>query len=234
MKIKKIASLMLAGVMAVSMLAGCSTANVEPEQPENPETPASSAAVDTLYSELTGSAKVMVTPVANSELDNALRDVVNKYWDYNSGADYGILGNGFNKIGYDYLTDVRGGRIGDALKSAVKANYNDISDEKGFSDAYDSNDRTVVEVYAIAASTSDEYALELLAEKIDPYVSNLPTEGYDDKTGSWTTEWDGKANYDYSYTISASVTTKTVTFAGVEQGIKYVAVMLNKTATEKA
>ena len=78
MKLKKIASLALAGIMAVSMLAGCSTANVEPEQPENPETPASSAAVDTLYSELTGSARVMVTPVVNSELGDGLADVVGK------------------------------------------------------------------------------------------------------------------------------------------------------------
>ena len=225
MKLKKIASLMLAGIMAVSMLAGCSTANVEPEQPENPETPASSAAVDTLYSELTGSAKVMVTPVANSELDAALADVVDKYWDYDSEGDYAFGPHGiFNNVGYDHLTDVRNGRIGESLKSALKANYTDILRE--FNDADDANDRSVVEVYAINASTSDAYALELLAERIDPYVSKLPTEGQTDR--------DGEANYDYSYTISASVETKTVTFAGVEYGIKYVAVMLNKTATEKA
>ena len=78
---------------------------------------------------------------------------------------------------------------------------------------------------AINASTSDAYALELLAERIDPCVSELPTEGQ--------TDHDGEYNYDYSYTISASVETKTVTFAGVEYGIKYVAVMLNKTATRR-
>ena len=101
-----------------------------------------------------------------------------------------------------------------------------MMDKDGFSDSDDAHDRSVVEVYAINASTSDAYALELLAERIDSYVSELPTEGQTDR--------DGKANYDYSYTISASVETKTVTFAGVEYGIKYVAVMLNKTATEKA
>ena len=226
MKLKKIASMMLAGIMAVSMLAGCSTANVEPEQPENPETPASSAAVDTLYSELTGSAKVKVAPVANIELDAALADVVDKYWDYDSEGDYAFGPHGiFNNVGYDHLTDVRNGRIGESLKSALKANYTDILRE--FNDADDANDRSVVEVYAINASTSDAYALELLAERIDPFVSQLPTEGQTDK-------FDKMPNYDYSYTISASVETKTVTFAGVEYGIKYVAVMLNKTATEKA
>ena len=232
MKLKKIASLMLAGVMAVSMLAGCSNASVKPEEPTDPETPASSAAVDTLYSELTGSAKKNVTAVANAELDAALTNAVNKYWDYNSDADYG-KDNVFRHIGYDYLTDVRNGRIGDAVKSAVGADYKDMSDPKGFSNAEEAKDRSVVEVFAIAASTSDEYALELLAERIDWAVSNLPTEGGKDQN-SWTNEGDNKPNYDYSYTISASVTEKTVTFAGVEQGVKYVAVMLNKTATEKA
>ena len=232
MKLKKIASLMLAGVMAVSMLAGCSTANIKPEEPTDPETPASSAAVDTLYSELTGSAKKNVTAVANAELDAALTNAVNKYWDYNSDADWGLDYPFFSHIGYDYLTDVRVGRIGDAVKSAVGADYNNMSDPQGFSNAEEAKDRSVVEVFAIAASTSDEYALELLAERIDQAVSNLPPEG-GKKQNIWTNEDDGKANYDYSYTISASVTEKTVTFAGVEQGVKYVAVMLNKTVAEK-
>ena len=233
MKLKKIASLALAGVMAVSMLAGCAKGNVQPEPTPTPDEPANTAAVDILYSELTGSAKENVTAVANAELDAALTNAVNKYWDYNSDADYGLDYPYFSHIGYDYLTDVRTGRIGDAVKSAVGANYNDMSDNKGFSNAEDAHDRSVVEVFAIAASTSDEYALELLAERIDWAVSNLPTEGGKDQN-DWTNEGDNKPNYDYSYTISASVTEKTVTFAGVEQGVKYVAVMLNKTATEKA
>ena len=39
MKLKKIASLALAGVMAVSMLASCNTNAVDPEDPTDPETP---------------------------------------------------------------------------------------------------------------------------------------------------------------------------------------------------
>ena len=233
MKLKKIASLALAGVMAMSMLAGCAKGNVQPEPTPTPDEPANTAAVDILYSELTGSAKENVTAVANAELDAALTNAVNKYWDYNSDADWGLDFPYFSHIGYDYLTDVRTGRIGDAVKSAVGVNYNDMSNNKGFSNAEEAHDRSVVEVFAIAASTSDEYALELLAERIDWAVSNLPTEGGKDQN-DWTVEGDNMPNYDYSYTISASVTEKTVTFAGVEQGVKYVAVMLNKTATEKA
>ena len=39
MKLKKIASLAFAGIMAVSMLAGCATTSNEPEQPNQPEEP---------------------------------------------------------------------------------------------------------------------------------------------------------------------------------------------------
>src|SRR5699024_4342122 len=45
MKLKKIASLMLAGVMAVSMLAGCNTASNGNDQPTQPEEPTTSNVV---------------------------------------------------------------------------------------------------------------------------------------------------------------------------------------------
>ena len=38
MKLKKIASLMLAGVMAVSMLTACNTASEQPQDPTTPPT----------------------------------------------------------------------------------------------------------------------------------------------------------------------------------------------------
>ena len=77
MKLKKIASLMLAGVMAVSMLAGCSTAsNNQPEQPEQPTNPA------TGYSTMVGNnlgaaAKSKVTMSDSNDLDKALESAMN-------------------------------------------------------------------------------------------------------------------------------------------------------------
>ena len=243
MKLKKIASLMLAGVMAVSMLAGCATANVEPEQPEKPETPATSAAADALYSELTGSAKEKVTAVANADLDSALDNAVAKYWNYGSmmtGAPGDkVFQDEIERVNYQGVADYRETRIGAAVKDAVKANWLSIAsahnggtDESKFSCPTDANNRKVVEIYAVPASVSDAMALEIVAEKIDSYVSNLRVEGGYDQD-DYATESDGKANYDFSYTISASIETKTVNIAGLEQGIKYVAVMMTKTVAEK-
>ena len=243
MKLKKIASLMLAGVMAVSMLAGCTTANVEPEQPEKPETPATSAAADALYSELTGSAKEKVTAVANADLDSALDNAVAKYWNYGSmmtGAPGDkVFQDEIEAVNYKGVVDYRETRIGAAVKDAVKANWLSIAsqhnggtDGSEFSCPKDANNRKVVEIWAVPASVSDAMALEIVAEKIDRFVSALPVEG-GFKQDNYTDEGDHKPNYDFSYTISASIETKTVNIAGLEQGIKYVAVMMTKTVAEK-
>ena len=109
MKLKKIASLMLAGVMAVSMLAGCQNANVDPEKPEQPDEPTSSATyAEMLKSELTGSAKEMVTPVANADLDAALKNAVDKYFDYNSGSVTDEGPDNDDHITFDDLADGEG------------------------------------------------------------------------------------------------------------------------------
>ena len=71
MKLKKIASLMLAGVMAASMLAGCSTTGtVTPDQPSTPATSVS-ANVDALVNQ-----PAYVTFADSTELDAALKDAV--------------------------------------------------------------------------------------------------------------------------------------------------------------
>ena len=243
MKLKKIASLMLAGVMAVSMLAGCNTMSETPEEPQEPETPATSSAADALYSELTGSAKEMVTAVADADLDSALDNAVAKYWNYGSmmtGAPgEEVFKDDIERVNYQGVVDYRETRIGAAVKDAVKANWLSIASEhKGgtdgskFSCPTDANNRKVVEIWAVPASVSDAMALEIVAEKIDKWVSKLPVEGGFDQDG-YTDEGDHKPNYDFSYTISASIETKTVNIAGLEHGIKYVAVMMTKTVAEK-
>ena len=137
MKLKKIASLMLAGVMAASMLAGCNTAAVDPEQPEQPEQPTTSAAAEALYSELTGSAKEMGTAVADADLDAALDDAVAKYWNYGSMVAGDVFQDEIETVNYEGVVDYRDTRIGAAVKSAVSANYLSIAGD--FANKEDAN-----------------------------------------------------------------------------------------------
>ena len=234
MKLKKIASLMLAGVMAVSMLAGCNTMSETPEEPQEPETPATSSAADALYSELTGSAKENVTAAASAELDSALDNAVAKYWNYGSMINYtDVFQDEIESVNYAGVVDYRDNRLGAAVKSAVGADFFSIKDDLTGTKGYnDSHNRKAVEIWAVPASVSDAEALEIVAEKVDPFVTILPLEG-DDEQDDYVNESANTPNYDYSYTISASIETKTVNIAGLEQGIKYVAVMVTKTVAEK-
>ena len=74
MKLKKIASLALAGIMAVSMLAGCSTTSVDPEPTPNPgnDEPTVSGYSQMLYNHLTNAAKKKVTPQDSNDVNDAL------------------------------------------------------------------------------------------------------------------------------------------------------------------
>ncbi len=212
MKLKKIASLMLAGVMAVSMLAGCSTVSEKPEDPTEEPDVVVSAATDMLYSELSGSAKARVTAVANDKLDTVLAEAADKYWDYNSPA------------GFDWVFKVDDWRISDAVKSGMGANYKSIMDFNREA----TSDKSATEVFVVDASTSDAYVMELLAERIDKFVDTLP--GISGGKDNWD-EWN---DYVYSYDISASIAEKTVTLAGVETGIKYVALYMVQNVAENA
>ncbi len=226
MKLKKIASLMLAGVMAVSMLAGCQNANVDPEEPTDEPDVVVSDATNMLYNELSGSAKARVDAVANADLDEALADAADKYWDYNSGANYDVLTNVTNPTrGPEW-------NASKALSSAMGADFTEFGkyDHNRFGCkctnfyANNTSEKSMVTLYVVNASDSDAYVMEMLADEIDRDITNLPE----------ATHGNIHDDYVYSYTVSASIATKTVNFAGVDMGIKYVAVYVTQTPTENA
>ena len=79
MKLKKIASLMLAGVMAVSMLAGCSNAsNDQPNPPTDPVEPVDSSFAADVNDLLSSSAKNTLTLSSDNTLATVLDKVANE------------------------------------------------------------------------------------------------------------------------------------------------------------
>ena len=213
MKLKKIASLMLAGVMAVSMLAGCNTAsngdnNGEGEGEGQVSTSNSSSI---LHDAMEGDARKMTTPAANAALDTALKNAVDTYFQNEGFANVGAKVEGREK---------NQSKIADALISAMNAKTN-ISKDLA---ADNNNDKviTVVKLYAVGADVSDTYALEQVADEIETNVGDLKETS---KNGEWS----------YTYTVSASIVTKTVTSSileGVTGGVKYIAVAVTQTPTK--
>ena len=119
MKLKKIASLMLAGVMAVSMLTACGGNTVDDTQkPEEPDvTPSTSASAQTLVSNMSKEAQNKVTAVSNGDLDAALNSAVK---DFFSNADVVKYGKIFEipRTEYGWTdADARDTDIGEALVS---------------------------------------------------------------------------------------------------------------------
>ena len=212
MKLKKIASLMLAGVMAVSMLAGCNTASNNNDEPENPDAiPSTSNSATVLHDNMKGDARKMTTPAANADLDSALKQVVDTYF---NNEDYlGVLtGSSVAQVKYDNIAVNLEKALNAKSDIAVGLNYLLNNDETTIA----------VELYCVEASVSDTYALEQVADKIENDIAGLK-----DKSNN--------GEYSYAYTVSASIVTKPVTSSiveGITGGVKYIAVAVTQTPTK--
>ncbi|OUQ35512.1 hypothetical protein [Faecalibacterium sp. An121] len=214
MKLKKIASLALAGIMAVSMLAGCNGSSSS--TPTEPETPATSNYAATLQDALEGDARRIVTEaVANSELDSALQSAVDTYYNdlqlrYANDTDVEFLK-------YDKAA---GGDINSAVVKALSA-----EDTIEALDNNNDKDTVAVEVYAVSASVSNTKALELVADKITNTISGNVNNGK-------FTEKSSNGEYDYSYDIAASIVTKNYSTVGdMSVGVKYIAIAVTQHVT---
>ena len=152
MKLKKIASLMLAGIMAVSMLTACGDGSKAPVD-DGTETPdvdvSTSASADTFVAALSNDARNNVTAVANADLDAALEDAVEIYFNDWVAADYGRF---FRVPGFTHgnAADARYSQIGKAVAKAMGNAEDRIQDVDGDKDA-----TVAVETYAVNGSVSD-------------------------------------------------------------------------------
>ena len=223
MKLKKIASLMLAGIMAVSMLTACgNTVSEKPEDPTEEPDVVVSAATDMLYSELSGSAKARVTAVANADLDAALEDAVEIYFNDWVAADYGRF---FGVPGFTHgnAADARYSQIGKAVAKAMGYAEDRIQDVDGDKDA-----TVAVETYAVNGTVSDQAILENLAAKMDESIRNLDA--------SYNNNGDDPFGYTDSvtecdYEVSTSIVTATGKYMGVDVTVKFVSVAVERIDT---
>ena len=230
MKLKKIASLMLAGVMAVSMLTACGGNTTDDTQkPEEPNvTPSTSASAQTLVNNMSKEAQNKVTAVSNGDLDAALKSAVE---DYFSNADVVKYGQVFEIYPYGYgvnPSDARRTDIGEALVKNLNAYDDEIGNLNKI--GFKADARTAVEVYGVNGSVTDKDVLEQLGHKITQSVENLKTED--------TTKYDNATHVqqyiDYDYEVSVSIVTADGRVWGIEDTVKFVAVAVTRTGTVEA
>ena len=250
MKLKKIASLALAGVMAVSMLAGCNggtSNNGTPDDDGGDVVVTTSPIVKAVNDGQTSGNVVKINFTDDSKLNTALQKAVEVYGtDAMPGQIEAAITNntGLETKSADvedlqYINNINANVAADKvngygfLSNLIK--YENISTKGGKKGDLNGKVYTYVNVEAFPA-LSEEAALNYVAQGADAMIAELAAvsndatnDGVLDKDGAYEVNVDGKY-YDYDYTGSISMVSVT-TIAGTTT--YYVAYVVNQTVTEK-
>ena len=230
MKLKKFASMLLAGVMAVSMLTACGDNTVnDPEQPNKPvePTPAGYSSVlgDALVAENVVNRKVHMQD--SNDLNAALKtamefageDVVSGFYDdrfasvpvYTIPSDFDAVPLVASKLVdvMDSVNDANDLTSGQAIANlyAMPGNYDE--------------DLNVTMLYVVNDGVSVNAALEYIAAEISDAVEELDI-NYDN---NWN---DFKAEVEYDYTGSVSADSVKLD-ANHGKGLTFIAVQITRT-----
>ena len=219
MKLKKIASLAFAGIMAVSMLAGCATTSNEPEQPNQPEEPSTTNYAALLQEDLEDENVLKLKAGDSSALQSSLETVVG-YVGNNAVTDEFLdtLNNG--RVRYIFSTGNWGGTnlamgtVNNKLRDAMDPEVTQLASAsetvrhlspesadyacgQGCRAAYTRNGINTTLLFVVDRGVSDEAAIDLIADDIETGVKGLNTayDHIDDKGDT----------YNYEYTASVAV-----------------------------
>ena len=230
MKLKKFASLLLAGVMAVSMLTACGDNTVnDPEQPNKPvePTPAGYSSVlgDALVAENVVNRKVHMQD--SNDLNAALKtamefageDVVSGIYD----AMFANMPEYINPADGD-ATQLVASKLVDVMDSVNDAN--DLTSRQAIANLYATRgnhdeDLNVTMLYVVNDGVSVNAALEYIAAEISDAVKELDID-YDGTTA------DDKAEVEYDYTGSVSADSVKLD-ANHGKGLTFIAVQITRT-----
>ena len=222
MKLKKIASLMLAGIMAVSMLTACgdSTTNNTGDNSSSSQ-PTVSNASNVMWNGMNKDARDIVDPVANATLENSLRKNVEIYGNLDNVVEY-VLSHIDSTIGGQHNITATPVDVSNIIiwdKIAQDMGITNDCDDCLAQDNY--KDAAALRLYATNFSVSDQYALEYVGQLIDEEIADLPVIS-DDKT------------VEYDYEISASIVSENIANEGLGTQmttVKFIAVYATRTAT---
>ena len=231
MKLKKIASLMLAGVMAVSMLTACGDNTVnDPEQPNQPvePTPAGYSSVlgDALVAQNVVNRKVHMQD--SNDLNAALKTAMEFAGeDIVSGIYDGAFANMpvyFNPADGDAIQLVAR-KLVDVMDSVNEADdvnsWDAIANLYAMPGNYD-KDLNVTMLYVVNDGVSVNAALEYIAAEISDAVEELDI-NYDNFDN-----YDAKAEVEYDYTGSVSADSIKLD-ANHGKGLTFIAVQITRT-----
>ena len=190
MKLKKIASLALAGIMAVSMLAGCNAASSSSSENTAPATGLVGKVIENLSEDVTKK----VTFTAGSDLQTTLNKMVAYY-----GSDKSALSTNFTDVNLvkfdDDLEEAELPAV-DATATVVDKDDDAVSTEVVTVDSSDANEDYVAKL--IAAEIEDDAVMSGSIK-----LAGLPVKGNDLKSSSTVSAAD--CYYTFTYTGEIAV-----------------------------
>ena len=191
MKLKKIASLMLAGIMAVSMLAGCGEGTTDPGNPDDPTVVPETGIVAAVNNGQDAANDVKINFTSSSSLDALLSNAVKAFGENSNN------GNLTNRIAAltGMSTDVA------ALQKYTGMTANDVA--YNGNKVVDNADGVVVEAvsaFTITGAFNEDVAMKQAAETIDALIAGMKATSYEKGTTIG-----GQDYCDYSYTGNVSM-----------------------------
>ena len=224
MKLKKIASLMLAGVMAVSMLAGCSNTAVDPEPTPDPDPVPATGSSITLGEEV-GVEKDFITFADNADDVAALQDALGNL------SSTGVYDSARLPKTVTPVTSWNPNEdmklvVSDFAESAEITNTNLGAWSMNHDQLHHFNknaDETMKYglLFVVDGTVEDDKALAQIADMIKGDIADLPNVNvsFNDR-------------YTYDYTVSASVVNKALEpFAGYTVSADFIAVTVTRVPT---
>ena len=258
MKLKKIASLMLAGVMAVSILAGCS-GNTTDDNTNNGDdgtitVPASNAST-VFQKALSSTANIKIdmadNGTLNTNLNTAVENLTSSTIKLFNNINKGVMN--FAVDGYWWMSD-ENQMVGNVVDSILGGDLKIIANEMGADTMWtgafaalrptfnEAESETVTVLYAVDSAVSEDAAVKQVAKRLDDAICQLRID--DDNSGETTGLPGGKpateklamkkpgvdaTTLHYEYTGSVSVASKILT-ENHGMGMRIVAVQITRTA----
>ena len=228
MKLKKIASLALAGVMAVSMLTACGGNTIDDTQkPEEPDVTPAAGYSATFEGRLSALAASNIDMSDSADLNAALKAAMDFAsdskiaWDYNfNNKDTvafvkSVAGNDLNQVAIELISKADTDKESMGKTSATKTLdvLNPLSKAVGVG----KDNVDVVMLYVVDGGLSTDAAVMEVADKVNSDIEKL-VKTYNG-TGDMTTH---EVDYNYTGSVSADTITldanhgKSMTFVAVE------------------
>ena len=253
MKLKKIASLMLAGVMAVSMLTACngSTTNDNTNGDDNTITVPASNASTVFQKALSSKANIKIdmadNGTLNTNLNTAVENLTSSTIKVFNNINKGVMNFAVN--GYYWMGE-EGQMIGNVVDSVIGGDLKIIADEMGADDMWlnafaalrptfnEAESETVTMLYAVDSAVSEDAAVKQVAKRLDGAISLLQIDDDVIDPSIATPAVAGLAEVNpgldwttlhYEYTGSVSVASKILT-ENHGMGMRIVAVQITRTA----